>query len=140
VTKEEDKDDQPERAMPPLPRSHRSWSRPPLSRQAIAPTWSARARRQRGQSQRTAFSAETIDSVRIRCPEDVRRVAEALHGLAMAHDLRAAPAHNIADKRTPTDAEGNILARDVFGLDRPQGVVAQFAHRAGFADYFRLPV
>ncbi len=83
--------------------------------QAIAPTWDARARETRGQSQRTAFSAETIDSVRIRCPEDVRRVAEALHGLAMAHDLRAAPAHNIADKRTPTDAEGNILARDVFG-------------------------
>lgn len=29
--------------------------------------------------------------------------------------MRAAPAHNIADKRTPIDAEGNILARDVFG-------------------------
>lgn len=29
--------------------------------------------------------------------------------------LRAAPAHDIADKRTPVDAEGNVLARDVFG-------------------------
>src|SRR3546814_15158346 len=29
--------------------------------------------------------------------------------------LRAAPAHDIADKRTPVDADGNPLARDVFG-------------------------
>ncbi len=29
--------------------------------------------------------------------------------------MRAAPAHDIADKRTPVDAEGNLLARDVFG-------------------------
>lgn len=62
-----------------------------------------------------AFPVDTIDSVRIRCPEDVRRAAEALHALALEHGMRAAPAHNIADKRTPTDAEGNILARDVFG-------------------------
>ncbi len=61
------------------------------------------------------FSVSTIDSVRIRCPEDVRRAAEALNGLALQHGMRAAPAHNIADKRTPIDAEGNILARDVFG-------------------------
>lgn len=61
------------------------------------------------------FPVTTIDSVRIRCPEDVRRAAEALHALAMEHDMRAAPAHNIADKRTPIDPEGNILARDVFG-------------------------
>jgi len=61
------------------------------------------------------FPIQTIDSVRIRCPEDVRRAAEALHTLAMEHDMRAAPAHNLADKRTPIDAEGNILARDVFG-------------------------
>ena len=62
-----------------------------------------------------AFTAATIDSVRVNCPEDVRHAAEALHTLALALDLRAAPAHNIADKRTPIDAEGNILARDVFG-------------------------
>ena len=29
--------------------------------------------------------------------------------------MRAAPAHDIADKRTPVDIEGNILAKDVFG-------------------------
>lgn len=29
--------------------------------------------------------------------------------------MRAAPAHDIADKRTPTDEAGNLLARDVFG-------------------------
>lgn len=28
--------------------------------------------------------------------------------------MRAAPAHDIADKRTPVDAEGSILAREVF--------------------------
>ena len=28
--------------------------------------------------------------------------------------MRAAPAHDIADKRTPVDADGNILAREVF--------------------------
>jgi LuxR family quorum-sensing system transcriptional regulator CciR len=29
--------------------------------------------------------------------------------------MRAAPAHDIADKRTPIDAQGNLLAQDVFG-------------------------
>jgi len=29
--------------------------------------------------------------------------------------MRAAPAHDIADKRTPVDVGGNLLARDVFG-------------------------
>lgn len=29
--------------------------------------------------------------------------------------MRAAPAQDIADKRTPVDIEGNLLARDVFG-------------------------
>lgn len=29
--------------------------------------------------------------------------------------MRAAPAHDIADKRTPVDAEGNMLATEVFG-------------------------
>ncbi len=69
-----------------------------------------------GRAARTpVFPVATIDSVRITCPQDVHCAAEALHALALAHGLRAAPAHNIADKRTPIDAEGNILARDVFG-------------------------
>ncbi|MFN4135328.1 MAG: LuxR C-terminal-related transcriptional regulator [Novosphingobium sp.] len=61
------------------------------------------------------LTVESIDSVRISGPQDVRRAAEALHAIAMAAGMRAAPAHDIADKRTPVDADGNILARDVFG-------------------------
>ncbi|MEP7349604.1 MAG: LuxR C-terminal-related transcriptional regulator [Sphingorhabdus sp.] len=58
---------------------------------------------------------EDIESVRIASPEDVRRAAEALHRLSMDAKMRAAPSHNIADKRTPVDVEGAIMARDVFG-------------------------
>ena len=65
-------------------------------------------------SKTTVFSPAVIDTVRILSPRDVRRAAEALHGLAIEHGLRAAPAHDIADKRTPIDADGNVLARDVF--------------------------
>ncbi|WP_245647548.1 helix-turn-helix transcriptional regulator [Novosphingobium lentum] len=36
--------------------------------------------------------------------------------------MRAAPAHDIADKRTPVDTEGNILARDVFGWNADEKV------------------
>jgi len=61
------------------------------------------------------LSAETIEAVRVSGREDVRRAAEALHLLAMAADMRAAPAHDIANKRTPVDHEGNILASEVFG-------------------------
>jgi LuxR family transcriptional regulator, quorum-sensing system regulator CciR len=62
------------------------------------------------------FSFENVDSVRISGPNDVRRAAEALHKIVMdATKMRVAPAHDIADKRTPVDAEGAILARDVFG-------------------------
>lgn len=61
------------------------------------------------------FSVEAIDSVRIGNPSEVRRAAEALHRIALSFGMRAAPAHDIADKRTPVDHEGNILARDVFG-------------------------
>jgi LuxR family transcriptional regulator, quorum-sensing system regulator CciR len=62
------------------------------------------------------FSLETVDAVRIADPKDVRRAAEALHKFAIeTAKMRVAPAHDIADKRTPVDAEGAILARDVFG-------------------------
>jgi len=61
---------------------------------------------------------EDIDAVRIGGPEDIRRAAEALHRLSMeTAGMRAAPSHNIADKRTPVDLEGAILARDVFGWE-----------------------
>ncbi len=64
------------------------------------------------------LSAENINAVRISCPADVRRAAEAFHKIALElAQLRVAPTHNIADKRTPVDSEGAILARDVFGWD-----------------------
>lgn len=62
------------------------------------------------------LSLENVDAVRIVDTSDVRRAAEALHRIAMDHaNMRVALAHNIADKRTPVDAQGNILALDVFG-------------------------
>jgi LuxR family transcriptional regulator, quorum-sensing system regulator CciR len=62
------------------------------------------------------MTPEAITSVRIRDAADIRRAAEALHALAMEHaQMRVAPAHDIADKRTPVDLQGNVLARDVFG-------------------------
>ncbi|MCX7285391.1 MAG: LuxR C-terminal-related transcriptional regulator [Novosphingobium sp.] len=61
------------------------------------------------------LSVECIDAVRILNPQDVRRAAEELHAIAMTVGMRPAPAHDIADKRTPVDVDGNILARDVFG-------------------------
>ncbi|MDE2620310.1 MAG: helix-turn-helix transcriptional regulator [Sphingomonadales bacterium] len=64
---------------------------------------------------RALLSQERIDAVRVDAPQDIRRAAQALHEIALSCGLRAAPAHDIADKRTPVDAEGNVLARDVFG-------------------------
>ena len=61
------------------------------------------------------LSQQRIDAVRIKTPQDIRRAAEALHAIATECGFRAAPAHDIADKRTPVDAEGNVLASDVFG-------------------------
>ena len=61
------------------------------------------------------LSQENIDAVRVTSPESIRSAAEALHRIAMECGMRAAPAHDIADKRTPVDADGNILAKDVFG-------------------------
>src|SRR3546814_13983831 len=61
------------------------------------------------------YSQARVEAVRISRPEDIKRAAEALHAFAMECGLRAAPAHDIADKRTPVDADGNPLARDVFG-------------------------
>lgn len=62
------------------------------------------------------LSLENIDAVRIVGMHDIRRAAEALHRISMDFaQMRAAPAHDIADKRTPVDADGNVLARDVFG-------------------------
>lgn len=77
-----------------------------------APTGGARPH---GIRRGALLSQDLIDAVRIAGPHDIRRAAEALHTIATGFGFRAAPAHDIADKRTPVDAEGNLLARDVFG-------------------------
>ncbi|WP_340316014.1 helix-turn-helix transcriptional regulator [Rhizorhabdus argentea] len=61
------------------------------------------------------LSQEKIDSVRITAPEDIRRAASSLHEIAMDLGMRAAPAHDIAGKRTPVDADGVLLAGEIFG-------------------------
>ncbi|MDT0576003.1 helix-turn-helix transcriptional regulator [Croceicoccus sp. F390] len=62
----------------------------------------------------TDLLIKDIDSVRITCPEDIIPAARALHLIGKKLDLAVAPAHDIADKRTPVDMDGNVLARDVF--------------------------
>jgi len=66
----------------------------------------------------SVLSLENVNAVRITDINDVRRAAEALAAIALSMgEMRVAPAHDIADRRTPVDAEGAILARDVFGWD-----------------------
>jgi LuxR family quorum-sensing system transcriptional regulator CciR len=74
-----------------------------------------RYRRVNGARRGKLISQDRIDSVRITSPSDVRRAAEAFHVISMECGMRAAPAQDIADKRTPVDGEGNLLAREVFG-------------------------
>lgn len=61
------------------------------------------------------LSQERLDAVRVSGPQDIRRAAQALHEIALSCGMRAAPAHDIAGKRTPVDAEGNVLASEIFG-------------------------
>lgn len=61
------------------------------------------------------LTLERVDAVRVITPESIRPAAEALHEIAIEQGMRAAPAHDIAGRRTPVDAEGNVLAADVFG-------------------------
>ncbi|WP_404482090.1 LuxR C-terminal-related transcriptional regulator [Novosphingobium sp. BL-52-GroH] len=68
------------------------------------------------------LSQEHIDAVRVTSPQGIRAAAEALHRIAMEHGMRAAPAHDIADKRTPVDAEGKMLATEVFGWGNEEKV------------------
>lgn len=57
-----------------------------------------------------------LDAVRITCPKDVRPAAERLREMARdLADLRVAICHNIAVKAPMVDADGNMLATDVFG-------------------------
>ncbi len=68
------------------------------------------------------LSQEKIDSVRISSQQDIRRAAEALQTIASDCAMRVAVAHDIADKRTPVDADGNILASTVFGWSEDERV------------------
>lgn len=62
------------------------------------------------------LSAENMSAVRISGPNDVRRAAEAFHAIVMSQTrMRIAPSQNIAERTTPVDVDGAILARDVFG-------------------------
>ncbi|MBB6123996.1 helix-turn-helix transcriptional regulator [Sphingobium subterraneum] len=61
------------------------------------------------------LSQENIDAVRVTSPGQIKPAAEALHRIAMHYGMRVAPAHDLADKRTPVDADGNMLATTVFG-------------------------
>ncbi len=61
------------------------------------------------------LSQERLDSVRVSAAGDILRAANALHEIAISCGMRAAPAHDIADKRTPVDGEGRLLASTVFG-------------------------
>lgn len=60
------------------------------------------------------------DLVEINSLEDIRPAAEALHEFALANiDLRTAACANIASKEPMIDAEGRILASEVFGWTGP---------------------
>ncbi len=55
-------------------------------------------------------------AVSVRSLDDVRGAAEALRDIAFGlADLRVAVCDNIASKQTMLDADGNVLAADVFG-------------------------
>ncbi|MDE2620059.1 MAG: helix-turn-helix transcriptional regulator [Sphingomonadales bacterium] len=65
----------------------------------------------------TVLSQEWVEATRIAGPDDIRRAAVALERFARDRGFRVAPTHNIAEKRSPVDLEGNLLARDVFGWE-----------------------
>ena len=59
---------------------------------------------------------DDIRAVRIADIDDIRRAAGALHEIATTRaQMRVAPSHNIADRRTPVDSDGNCLAETIFG-------------------------
>ena len=56
-----------------------------------------------------------LDVVRIACKDDIRPAAEFLRDLAAARGLRVACTHDLTDKCTPVDGDGNVLAHHIFG-------------------------
>lgn len=66
------------------------------------------------------LAMDRLDAVRITRPEDVRGAAIALRDLVSGRGLRIACSHDLTDKNTPVDADGGLLATEVFGWeDRP---------------------
>lgn len=62
------------------------------------------------------------DAVRIATPADVRPAAQALNALVQTmFACRAAIAHDIGSKQMMRDAEGRVLATDVFGWTDSEG-------------------
>ena len=63
-----------------------------------------------------AMDARTlVDAVTIRCVEDIHAAAVALRDFAASHGLRAAMCDDIASVETMVDADGAVLAADLFG-------------------------
>ncbi len=58
---------------------------------------------------------ESLERLTVRTVADIRPAAEALHALTLGLNLRTAPAANIASKEPMVDANGAILASEVFG-------------------------
>lgn len=63
--------------------------------------------------------ARLVEKLIIRSVADIRPAAEALNALALLRGMRTAPCANIASKEPMVDAEGRILAADVFGWVGP---------------------
>lgn len=56
-----------------------------------------------------------VDAVTVRCVEDIHDAAVLLRDYAAAFDLRVALCDDIASKETMVDADGAVLAADLFG-------------------------
>ena len=56
-----------------------------------------------------------VEAVTIRCVEDIHGAAVVLRNFAASHGLRAALCDDIASKETMVDADGTVLAADLFG-------------------------
>lgn len=56
-----------------------------------------------------------LESVTIRCPEDINRAAGSLARIAEQRGMQVATCDDISSKQTMVDAEGTVLNADVFG-------------------------
>lgn len=69
-----------------------------------------------GRGSCTMFSPSEMEAVRVRSPEQVRACAENFRDLIGGHlDVRVCAVHDLATSRPMKDAEGHVLATDVFG-------------------------